>query len=243
MIVLSYIGGDRIKIVVRPGDDDIGEEAYLSITDVGRAVSGFLKSDTCPAIQDLDAEVGNGVVGVWYSNVRYFDMIRSAMKRYSGNVVVTNKLRRVVVEFRNKKIAIAAIRSGIVSKNFSSPDFDGELYSPFQDAGCWFLEIVERGLLADDMGLGKTIQALSTSSKMMVRGKIGRALILCPTSVMYQWAEEIQRFLPGYSLSIVDGNADERKESKGQTEVSNSRACPLFVTARFVEHSGARSRG
>ena len=37
--------------------------------------------------------------------------------------------------------------------------------------------------------------------------------------------------------------ADERKESKGQTEVSNSRACPLFVTARFVEHSGARSRG
>ncbi|WP_395840126.1 SNF2-related protein [Archangium violaceum] len=47
--------------------------------------------------------------------------------------------------------------------------------------------------LADDMGLGKTIQALSI---LLDRARLGPALVLAPTSVAFNWVEEIQRFAP-----------------------------------------------
>ncbi len=53
------------------------------------------------------------------------------------------------------------------------------------------------GILADDMGLGKTLQALSVMR--------GRVLVVCPKSVVYNWAEEIARFRPGMRTSIYQG--------------------------------------
>src|SRR5205085_270155 len=62
-------------------------------------------------------------------------------------------------------------------------------------------------VLADDMGLGKTLQALCALK--------GRTLIVCPTSVLPNWAAEIARFRPGLSVSLyhgpgrtIDPNAD-----------------------------------
>ncbi len=52
-------------------------------------------------------------------------------------------------------------------------------------------------VLADDMGLGKTLQTLCVLR--------GRALIVCPKSVVYNWASEIQRFRPGMRVSIYHG--------------------------------------
>lgn len=53
------------------------------------------------------------------------------------------------------------------------------------------------GLLADDMGLGKTLQALCA-----IRG---RTLVVAPTSVLYNWAEEIARFRPGLRYAVYHG--------------------------------------
>lgn len=52
-------------------------------------------------------------------------------------------------------------------------------------------------MLADDMGLGKTLQALCA-----IRG---RTLIVCPTSVLYSWAGQIEQFRPGLKYSIYHG--------------------------------------
>jgi hypothetical protein len=51
--------------------------------------------------------------------------------------------------------------------------------------------------LADDMGLGKTLQALCVIQ--------GRTLVVCPTSVVHNWAAEIRKFRPGLSFSIYHG--------------------------------------
>ncbi|XXF79245.1 DEAD/DEAH box helicase [Myxococcaceae bacterium GXIMD 01537] len=48
--------------------------------------------------------------------------------------------------------------------------------------------------LADDMGLGKTVQALAL---LLDRARLGPALVLAPTSVAFNWVQEIQRFAPG----------------------------------------------
>jgi superfamily II DNA or RNA helicase len=61
-----------------------------------------------------------------------------------------------------------------------------------------FLRNAELGaILADDMGLGKTLQALCA-----VRGRV---LVVCPKSVVYNWAAEIRRFVPALTASIYHG--------------------------------------
>jgi len=52
-------------------------------------------------------------------------------------------------------------------------------------------------LLADDMGLGKTLQALCA-----IRG---RTLVVCPTSVLHNWKDEIARFRPALRHAIYHG--------------------------------------
>jgi superfamily II DNA or RNA helicase len=53
------------------------------------------------------------------------------------------------------------------------------------------------GVLADDMGLGKTLQALAVMT--------GRALVVCPRSVVFNWEAEARRFRPGLSLCVYHG--------------------------------------
>jgi superfamily II DNA or RNA helicase len=61
-----------------------------------------------------------------------------------------------------------------------------------------FLREAELGaVLADDMGLGKTLQTLCVLR--------GRTLVVCPKSVVYNWADEIGRFRPGLRAAIYHG--------------------------------------
>ncbi|RLB48537.1 MAG: helicase, partial [Deltaproteobacteria bacterium] len=64
-------------------------------------------------------------------------------------------------------------------------------------------------VLADDMGLGKTLQTLCALK--------GRALVVCPTSVVHNWVAEIARFLPSLRHSIYHG---ARRELDEQAEVT-----------------------
>jgi len=69
-----------------------------------------------------------------------------------------------------------------------------------QDGVDWltFLRDAELGaVLADDMGLGKTLQTIC-----ILRG---RALVVCPKSVVYNWVDEITRFRPGIRPAIYQG--------------------------------------
>lgn len=47
-------------------------------------------------------------------------------------------------------------------------------------------------LLADDVGLGKTIEAGLIISELVARGRLKRAMIICPASLQLQWKEELK---------------------------------------------------
>lgn len=66
------------------------------------------------------------------------------------------------------------------------------------------------GILADDMGLGKTLQAICALTQYMSK-KGGSALIVCPTSLLYNWKEEIAKFNPDLRAVVVDGVPSNRK--------------------------------
>ena len=82
---------------------------------------------------------------------------------------------------------------------------------PYQKAGV--IEIINAGrvLLADDMGLGKTIQAIAAVEIFARYFDVTKVLVICPTSLKYQWKSEIRKFA-GRDASVVEGLIHKRKD-------------------------------
>ena len=68
-----------------------------------------------------------------------------------------------------------------------------------------------RCILADEMGLGKTLQAIGTAALLHREGYISSVLIVCPTSLKYQWKREIKSFVGAEAL-VIEGSQPVRKE-------------------------------
>ena len=70
----------------------------------------------------------------------------------------------------------------------------------------WFLHSYGlNGILADDMGLGKTLQTLTLFEQARDLGGTQPNLVVCPTSVVFNWIEETQRFLPHFKVLNLTG--------------------------------------
>ncbi len=82
---------------------------------------------------------------------------------------------------------------------------------PYQKEGIRFAFRAGKSIIADEMGLGKTIQAIGTAELMRRCGLISSTLIVCPTSLKYQWKKEIERFTDT-SAVVVEGSPMKRKE-------------------------------
>lgn len=68
------------------------------------------------------------------------------------------------------------------------------------------------GILADDMGLGKTLQAITTITQFKKKFSNLSSIVVCPTSLLYNWKEEFFKFNPEISTLIVDGTPSKRKK-------------------------------
>ena len=79
-------------------------------------------------------------------------------------------------------------------------DLTAEL-RPYQRDGVRWLSLLQQAqlgaTLADDMGLGKTVQVIGAIK--------GRTLVIAPTSLVFNWAHELQKFRPGLRVNIYHG--------------------------------------
>lgn len=68
------------------------------------------------------------------------------------------------------------------------------------------------GILADDMGLGKTLQSITyiVSELPLIRKKKQPVLIVCPSSLTYNWLNELMKFSPEVQAVVLDGSKEER---------------------------------
>ena len=68
------------------------------------------------------------------------------------------------------------------------------------------------GILADTMGLGKTVQSIAfiVSELANIRREKLPVLIVCPTSLTYNWLNELKKFAPEIKAVIAVGNQTER---------------------------------
>jgi superfamily II DNA or RNA helicase len=82
---------------------------------------------------------------------------------------------------------------------------------PYQQKGILFAAKAGRGMICDEMGLGKTIQAIGVAELHKTESGISSILIICPTSLKYQWESEIQRFTTN-SVKVIEGLPHTRHE-------------------------------
>ncbi len=89
---------------------------------------------------------------------------------------------------------------------------------PYQVTGYkWLKTLADNelgGILADDMGLGKTLQSIVyIASIVREKKKHEPFLIVCPTSLIYNWLDEIENFAPFIKAVVISGAPAERQET------------------------------
>jgi superfamily II DNA or RNA helicase len=85
---------------------------------------------------------------------------------------------------------------------------------PYQAEGALFAARAGRCLIGDEMGLGKTVQAIAALELFVRHFGAERALIVCPTSLKYQWQRELARF-GGREAQVIGGVQAARLEQYG----------------------------
>ncbi|MBM3191677.1 MAG: DEAD/DEAH box helicase, partial [Chlamydiae bacterium] len=91
------------------------------------------------------------------------------------------------------------------------------------------------GILADDMGLGKTLQAIVSITQFRQQKK-APALIVCPTSLLYNWKEEFSKFNPQLKPLVVDGIPSYRKRLMESLEDYDVIITSYSLLQKDVEH-------
>ncbi len=91
------------------------------------------------------------------------------------------------------------------------PDSLEAILRPYQKEGVAWLSFLEKnnfgGILADEMGLGKTLQTLTwlQNARAHPPAQGQPCLIVCPTSLVENWAEEAARFVPDQRVQVISG--------------------------------------
>ena len=98
------------------------------------------------------------------------------------------------------------------SFDFKVPASYKSILRDYQKTGVKWMKALESsglcGILADDMGLGKTLQVIT----LIDSGDKSRpSLVVAPTSLVYNWKAEIEKFGPGLRVLVVDGSRKTRE--------------------------------
>ena len=109
----------------------------------------------------------------------------------------------------------------------------------YQKKGIQWLQMLHHygfgGVLADDMGLGKTLQAIAFLSSQLQDDS--RVLILAPSGLIYNWADEFEKFAPDIDVAVVHGLKPYR-----ETVLAQNHQIYLTSYATFRQDSDVYKR-
>ena len=130
-----------------------------------------------------------------------------------------------VIEQREKNV-----RERIIH-NYSDEELDSILHTslyPYQKEGVRFAFAKGKSIIADEMGLGKTVQAIATAELLLREHLADSVLVICPTSLKYQWKREIER-LSGQEAHVIEGSHLQRRDQYNAPQpykiISYNSAC------------------
>lgn len=133
-------------------------------------------------------------------------------------------------EWRNLSASILSAPT-VNKDDLNMSKFNGTLRGYQLDAVKWMRRMISNDcntILADEMGLGKTIQTLALIQTMVIENPVSAPiLIVCPTSLVYNWEAEAKKFTPLLKMLIISGGGREGLIS----ELSNYK---LVITSYAV---------
>jgi SNF2-related domain/Helicase conserved C-terminal domain len=113
------------------------------------------------------------------------------------------KILQELAEKKNKLFNIDKVKTKAVSKNIKAT------LRHYQEHGLQWMQTLDElgwgGCLADDMGLGKTLQTIAFLQYVKEKYKTATSLVVCPTSLIYNWEAELQKFAPKLKYHIHYG--------------------------------------
>ncbi len=132
----------------------------------------------------------------------YSGFVQSSLQSLDGVDIEDSPAWRTMASQTNRTMRIETV---------ALPEALEKTLREYQKDGVNWLRFLEingfNGLLADEMGLGKTVQALTWFQMDRHHPEaMGKpVLIVCPTSLVENWAEEAQRFTPGRKVLMLAG--------------------------------------
>jgi hypothetical protein len=203
--------------------DHLSEE--ISITDEGSRIAVRTKAR---ALLDYRLQMD----GVWEGDILY-------LKKIQIGSLIALLGEKVQWEDKLKSLAEGLRERGGIDTCLVDRSFRGELL-PYQQKGLdwlWFLYSWGfSGLLADEMGLGKTVQVLAFISCLR---KDLPVLIIAPTSLLFNWRSEIERFIPGReNIELISYTA---LRLKGDAYLEKEYALTVLDESNAIKTAGTQT--
>lgn len=175
----------------------------------------FVNLEQNDAIQLLD----NMVAGM---NLRYSDLEKKQIKvPIFRSLYLERLLEKFPTVKAEKDERYFELMEQIINKNEQEyctvPTNLTVTLRDYQKVGFQWLKTLERyglgGILADDMGLGKTLQMIAVLQAYLNQEKHPKtSIIVCPSSLVLNWKNELEKFAPAIACNVISGTQLEREE-------------------------------
>jgi non-specific serine/threonine protein kinase len=201
-----------LKVTVQWGDQ------HVTLKEIRHAI--LSAQDT---IMLEDGTLGH-IPDEWIS--QYSLLLRTGTEE--NGILRISKLHFMVLEDILEKVDDKSVKADIEARKKKILEYDtaptapisSEIKAtlrPYQLSGFHWLQALDElnwgGCLADDMGLGKTLQTISFLQYLKEKYPGSTQLVVCPTSLIFNWENELQKFCPSLKFYIHYGLQRELNET------------------------------
>lgn len=251
---IKIYGSTNIKSSIRLNDEDLLEFTFSidgldkgELKDILEAVrqkkkyyklkkGGFVSLES-KEIQDVGRMIE-------YLDIKDSDLEKDKilLSKYNAIYIDENFKNSTIVLEKNKKFRelVNNIKE-VKDIDFVLPEHLENIMRGYQKFGFKWLKTLSGcgfgGILADEMGLGKTLQTIAFIESEVIEDKEERkpSLVVAPTSLVYNWKSEIERFAPSLKTLVVSGNKGEREEKRKEIEEADIVITSYPLIRRDIE--------
>ncbi len=207
--ILPY-AGDVYRLEIRYRDDTgqpVATELVEAALSEGRTL---ITSGRKPLILDTDAlrtlQAALAECTVYRNSIAYISLIHAGFIQSLARQ--SHRVSLLAPDDWSRHVEQLCQRNELPAMQIA-PSLQDQLRG-YQKEGIRWLGFLDEsgyaGILADEMGLGKTVQALAwLEHRKALATKTAPAIVICPTSLLQNWAREIQRFVPSMTYAIMAG--------------------------------------